>query len=133
MEFYLLPEEAETLLHWWENACKRSSRFGGATYIFPTEDYLVSKLKRYRSDAGFDDMDLEIFIDWMEKSLKPHPGQQEFYFPGEASLVERLRRLKQFYKERSRSSVSPERRAQAVRLADDLLRLKNRQKSEKNN
>jgi len=121
MEFYLLSEEMETLLRWWKNNSQRQSRFGGATYIFPMEDYLLSKLRNHQTDAAFDDMDLEIFIDWMEKALMPHPGQQVLYFPGEESLANHLRQLQREYKQNPITPPEAGKREDAVRTADKLL------------
>ncbi len=122
MEFYLLPDEADTLIHWWKNYSKHQSRFGSTTYIFPMEDYLLSKLRHHTPIVSFDEMDLDIFIEWMEKSLMPHPGQQVFYLPGEESLARHLRQLQDANKKSPSIHQEAQARENAVRTADKLLR-----------
>ncbi|RMH63709.1 MAG: hypothetical protein D6677_06540 [Calditrichaeota bacterium] len=93
--FRLSSGEAAILLRWHENRVRSATRYGGSQQIiFPQEEYLIARLRREEPLPEFDDMDLEMMLDWMDKALFPRPSSEAVYFPGEESLVSKLNQLR---------------------------------------
>ena len=86
----LTKKEADILLKWHSIQKRRYQRYGSSEYIFPQEEWLINSLKNYPEEKEFDDMDLEIFLDWMHHATQPLPGNNPIYFPEENSLILKL-------------------------------------------
>lgn len=113
-------EEAEVILNWYENSRVKSERFGPARYYFPQEDFLVEKLNNTSPNTFFDEMDVEIILGWMEKSIRPAAGKEQFYFPLEEEIADKLKKAKKQL-ETELKDESDRKREEAIEYADRLI------------
>jgi len=120
IDFKLSREDARVLLLWYDNLQDKAGRFGGARFVFPQEEMLVRRLEQIDEESHFDELDLDIFYDWMERNLAPRPGNTVYYFPHEEELARRLME-QQKRRARIKSNIDPAQREKARHLADRLI------------
>ncbi len=115
----LTKNEADILLNWHSIQKRKYERYGSAEYIFPQEEWLLNNLKNQPEEKVFDEMDLEVFLDWMHKATQPLPGNNPIYFQDEDSLIIKLRKAEETLNPEESSPVeSPSPRVVQYNAAD---------------
>ena len=127
-------QEAEVILNWHENTKAKSERFGSARFYFPQEELLLEKLHYITPETQFDEMDTDIIIGWMEKSLRPVMGQDTVYFPLEKEIIKKLKRARKVFQHELKDE-NEEKRETAIQYADRLIyekKLEQKKKQQEN-
>ena len=117
-------QDAEIILNWYENSKVKSERFGSSRYYFPQEEFLIEKLNKNAPNTFFDEMDVEIIMGWMEKSMGPGIVKDKVYFPLEKEIISKLKRAKKRNQTKLKNG-SEIKRETAIEYADRLIYEKN--------